>query len=50
MIVRGSWPYGGEGSRREPRLSFPSVVLAVAAVWGAVTVVVLVVLAIRLLV
>ena len=42
MIVRGSWPYDGEGSRREPRQVFSPVVLAFAIVWAAATLVVLV--------
>jgi hypothetical protein len=50
VIVRGSWPYDGDDSRPDPRRFFPSVALAVGLVWGAVAVVGLVVLAIRLLV
>ena len=50
MIVRGSWPYDGDDGRPDPRQSSVLVALAFAIVWGAVTVVALVVLALRHLV
>ena len=49
MIVRGNWPYDGDDGR-DPRQSSVLVALAFAIVWGAVTVVALVVLALRHLV
>src|SRR5262249_36981683 len=45
MIVRGSWPHGGDGddSRPDPRQFFTSVALAVGIAWGTATLVGLVV-------
>jgi len=50
MIVRGSWPYDSDDGRPDRRLAFSPVALAFAFTWAAVTLVVLVVLALRHLV
>ena len=50
MIVRGSWPYDGEDGRPDPRQSSVLVALAFAFIWAAVTLVMLVVRALRQLV
>jgi hypothetical protein len=49
VIVRSSWPYDGEGGRRDPRQAFTPVAIVCAVVWAAAILAVLVVLALKLL-